>query len=121
MELMPEIYALADVLLVHLKDDPLFRITIPHKTLTYLSAGKPVLAAVDGDVADIINSNHAGLTCHPGNPVMLSDTVRKLYNMPYLDRIRLGENGRRAAMNSYGMHRIIDQIEHMFKEAVSAN
>ena len=36
---MSRLYALADVLLVHLKDDPLFRITIPHKILAYLGSG----------------------------------------------------------------------------------
>jgi glycosyltransferase involved in cell wall biosynthesis len=115
MHLMPDLYALADVLLVHLKDDPLFRITIPHKTLTYLSAGKPILTAVEGDVAEVINSNHAGLTCPPGNPDALADTIRKFYNMTLNERETLGENGRKAACNLYGREKMVDKIESMFK------
>ena len=42
---MPELFTQADVLLVHLKDEPLFRITIPSKTQAYLAIGKPVLMA----------------------------------------------------------------------------
>jgi colanic acid biosynthesis glycosyl transferase WcaI len=114
-ELMPDLCALSDILLVHLKDDPLFRITIPHKTLTYLSAGKPVLAAVEGDVAEIINSSHSGLTCPSGNPEALADTVRMFYNMTSDERKKLGENGRKTACNSYGRKQLVDKIGCMFQ------
>ena len=57
---MSRLYALADALLVHLKDDPLFRITIPHKILAYLASGKPILAAVSGDVSDLIMLHGGG-------------------------------------------------------------
>jgi len=42
---MPILYALADALLVYLRDNPLFRITIPHKTFAYMASSKPILAA----------------------------------------------------------------------------
>lgn len=118
MALMPDLYALADILLVHLKDDPLFRITIPHKTLTYLAAGKPILAAVEGDVAEIINSNHAGLTCPPGNPEALADKVRMFYNMTLDVREKIGENGRKTACNLYGRKQLVDKTEFMFQSVV---
>ena len=120
MELMPDLYALSDILLVHLKDDPLFRITIPHKTLTYLSAGKPILAAVEGDVADIINSSHAGLTCAPGKPEDLADRVRCFYNMTQDERNRLGENGRKAALNIYGREHLVDVMSYMLETATGS-
>ncbi len=63
---MPAFYALADVLLVPLRDDPLFRITIPHKVFAYMASGKPILAAVNGNAADTVRSSGAGLTCAPG-------------------------------------------------------
>ena len=46
VEKIGEVLKLADVLLVHLKDDPLFRITIPSKIQAYLAAGRPILAGV---------------------------------------------------------------------------
>ncbi len=54
-EAMGRFYALADALLVHLKDDPLFRITIPSKTQTYLYMGKPIIMAMPGDAADLVD------------------------------------------------------------------
>ena len=75
---MPRLYALADVLLVHLKDDPLFRITIPHKILAYMASGKPMLAAVSGDAAAVVEDAGAGIVCPPERPDALAAAVRVL-------------------------------------------
>lgn len=90
---MPGFYALADALLLNLSDDPLFRITIPHKTFAYMSCGKPILAAAAGDPAEVINSAEAGFTCSPGDPKALAQIVRRLYSMKNEERCKLGENG----------------------------
>jgi glycosyltransferase involved in cell wall biosynthesis len=80
-EKMPEIYALADVLLIHLNEDPLFAITIPHKTFVYLASAKPILAAVRGDVADVVSRARAGISCPPANPRALADCVLRLRSL----------------------------------------
>lgn len=51
----------ADVLLVHLRMDPLFEITIPSKTQAYMAAGKPILMAVDGDAGKLIRDAGCGV------------------------------------------------------------
>ena len=78
LEAMGPILALADVLLVHLKDDPLFRITVPSKTQAYLAAGRPVLMAVAGDAADLVTRADAGVTCPPDDPISLAAAVKFL-------------------------------------------
>lgn len=118
MSLMPELYALSDILLVHLKDDPLFRITIPHKTLTYLAAGKPVLAAVEGDAADIINAHKAGLTCESAHPENLAARIKEFLNMSPNDRQRLGNNGRSAAISNFGKDKLVNDASEMMTTAV---
>jgi colanic acid biosynthesis glycosyl transferase WcaI len=50
-----------EVLLVHLRRDPLFAITIPSKTQAYMAMGRPILMAVESDAADLVNRAHAGL------------------------------------------------------------
>jgi glycosyltransferase involved in cell wall biosynthesis len=91
---MPSVYAAADVLLVHLRDDPLFTITIPSKTQTYLAMGKPILAAVRGDTASLVEQSGAGLSCAPGDPQALADAVVRMRSMTANDLARMGENGR---------------------------
>ena len=51
----------ADALLVHLRKDPLFEITIPSKTQAYMAVGKPLLMAVNGDAADLVLQSGGGV------------------------------------------------------------
>ena len=85
--------ALADALLVHLRDDPLFRITIPSKTQSYLHAGRPVIMAVRGDAAEMVTRARAGLVANPDDPVSIADAVLTLERMPLEERRMLGKNG----------------------------
>ena len=112
---MPGLYALADVLLVHLKDDPLFRITIPHKILTYLASAKPILAAVAGDPADVVTRAGAGIACPPGDPEALAQAVRRLYHSDRTELERMGENGRIAAEELYSREHIVGHVEEVLR------
>ncbi|WP_439858863.1 glycosyltransferase family 4 protein [Pseudomonas sp. MBLB4136] len=57
----------ADVLVVHLKDESLFKITIPSKIQAYLSSSKPVLMAVGGEANQIVSEARAGVCAEPDN------------------------------------------------------
>jgi glycosyltransferase involved in cell wall biosynthesis len=85
----------ADVLLVHLRKDPLFKITIPSKTQAYMAAGKPLLMAVDGDAADLVRESGGGLVAASEDPVALADAIEELANLP---RQALADMGARAQM-----------------------
>jgi colanic acid biosynthesis glycosyl transferase WcaI len=113
---MPGLYALADVLLVHLKDDPLFSITIPHKILTYMASGKPILAAVVGDAADVVTQTGAGISCPPSNPEALAEAVQKLYHLKKTDLNKMGLNGRLTAQDTYSREHLISRIEDVLKQ-----
>ena len=71
---------LTDVLLDHLKDDPLFEITIPDKTQASMASGRPILMAGNGNAAALVERAGAGLECVPEDPKGIADTVGKLYN-----------------------------------------
>ena len=114
---MSRLYALADVLLVHLKDDPLFRITIPHKTLAYLATGKPILAAVSGDVADLVAGEGVGVACPPSDPAALAETVRRLRDLEPDELRRMGERGLAVVQEKYSRPMIISQIEAVLRNA----
>ena len=107
---MPGVYALTDVLLIHLKDDPLFRITIPHKTFVYMAVAKPILAAVEGDVADGITTAGAGITCPPSQPRLLADAVRRLHATPPEALALMGQRGRTAAETTFERKILVAQV-----------
>lgn len=90
-----EILTLADALLIHLKDDPLFAITIPGKTQANLRAGKPLLMGVRGDAAALVREAGAGLTFAPQDAAGLAAAVRELMAFSPEQRQQMGESGAR--------------------------
>jgi glycosyltransferase involved in cell wall biosynthesis len=84
----------ADALLVHLKDDPLFKITIPAKTQAYLAAGKPIIMAVAGDAAELVLESGAGVCAQPGNARSIADAILQLALTAPEGLRRMGEQGR---------------------------
>jgi glycosyltransferase involved in cell wall biosynthesis len=120
---MPALYALSDVLLIHLRDEPLFRITIPHKTFAYMASNRPVLAAIAGDAAAVVQRAGAGLVCEPEDPDALADTVRAFRRMSPAERSRMAENGLEAIRSEYTRDRLVRRLEAVLLEAagVEAN
>jgi colanic acid biosynthesis glycosyl transferase WcaI len=117
-ELMPGLYACADVLMLHLRADPLFAITVPHKIFTYLAAGKPILVGGEGDSASLVTGSRSGMACPPGNPEALARAVVTFYEMSSEEREEMGNNGRRLACQSYRRDHLISQLFHAI-EAVA--
>jgi len=111
------ILAVADALLIHLKDDDLGRIGIPQKTQAYLAAGKPIVMAMHGEAADLVQRAGAGILCEPENPESIADAVRKLRAMPPQERAVLGESGRRFYYEQLSFHVGVDQIEAILRNA----
>lgn len=88
------VLAAADVLLVHLKDDPLFRMTIPSKTQAYMAAGRPMIMAVRGDAADLVQRAGCGWVCTPGDAEELAAQVEAAARVGPAGRAQMGEAGR---------------------------
>jgi hypothetical protein len=78
-------------LLVNLRDDPLFAITIPSKTQAYLAAGRPIIMGVAGDAADMIRSAAAGVVVPPEDAKALASAIETLADMPAEQRAAMGE------------------------------
>ncbi len=118
MQEIGTVLSVADVLLVHLRDDPLFSITLPSKTQAYLAAGRPVLMAVRGDAAEMVNMAQAGLCCQPGNPESIADAVEQLCSMPPEKLRAMGENGSRYYQSALRMQVGVDHFDHIFRKMV---
>ena len=59
---MPKYFSCADALIVSLKKDPIFALTIPSKIQSYLACGKPIITSLDGEGSKIIRESNAGFT-----------------------------------------------------------
>jgi colanic acid biosynthesis glycosyl transferase WcaI len=83
----------SDALLVHLKSDKLFEITIPSKTQAYMAVGKPILLAVEGNAAELITMAACGVLAKPENPTAIADAVESLARMSPFEREDMGRRG----------------------------
>jgi glycosyltransferase involved in cell wall biosynthesis len=107
----------ADVLLVHLRNEPLYRITIPSKTQAYLASGKPILMAVEGDAAALVQRSGAGLTCAPNSPDSLAGAVAKMASFSTERLNQMGAAGRDFYLRELSMAVGVDNFERIFAAA----
>ena len=115
-EKMSSFFAIADALLVHLRDSPVFSITIPAKTQVYLACGRPIIMAVKGDGARLIEENGCGVTVPPEDPRALAANIKKLMNMTPLQRKALGDSGRRLYSSRFTKLMLLDKMESVLME-----
>ncbi len=66
-EAMPWFFGQADVMLVTLSDDPLFKLYAPAKISSYMAAGKPIVAVLNGEGAEMIRDAGCGWTLAAGD------------------------------------------------------
>lgn len=110
LERMRSFYRHADALLVCLRPEPIFSLTIPGKLQSYLAEGLPILAMLDGEGADLVRQSAAGLVSPAGNGRELAARITEMMAMPDDERKALGRNGRRLSETDFNRERSIDRL-----------
>ena len=106
-----EVLASADVSLVSLQRG-IGLGSLPSKTLSILSSGRPMIACIDKDSEawNLITRSEAGLAVPPENPSALVEAILTLKNDPELC-VRMGHNGRSWAENNHSPQTGAKRIE----------
>lgn len=110
VETMPGLMQKASVLLVTLADQDIFKATIPSKIQAYLAAGRPILACLNGEGADLVNEAGAGLAVPAEDAKALADAVMKLYRMTPREREEMGALGRLYYAQHFAHDMLVDQL-----------
>jgi glycosyltransferase involved in cell wall biosynthesis len=113
---MPAFYAKADVMLVTLKKEPIFALTIPGKVQSYLACSRPIIAALDGEAARVVEEAGAGLTCPAEDPEALAKAVLKAYNMSANDRERMALQGKDYFEKNFESSMLLDRLDGWISE-----
>ena len=120
MEEVGRYLAAADCLLVHLRTDPLFEITIPSKTQAYLAAGKPVIMGVAGDAADLIGDSGGGVVVKPEDEKGLAAAIRDLHSREHEELIKMGNAGRDYYFSNLDIAHGSEAFAALFVDAMTA-
>ena len=110
--------ARASALLVSLKRDPVFSMTIPGKVQSYMMSGIPLLGMLDGEGAEVISQSGAGLVCPAGDSEGLANAVLKMSEMSQEQRGKIGQNGRNYAETEFGREILIARLEEYLSDSV---
>jgi colanic acid biosynthesis glycosyl transferase WcaI len=111
VERMPEFFLQADAMLVTLADQEIFSMTIPGKLQSYLAAGMPIVAALNGEGADVVRSANAGFTCEAGNADGLAEIVLRMAELPLTERQAMGKNGLEFSKREFDRRMVVDMAE----------
>ena len=116
LEEMPQFYAMADVLLVTMEKNTVLSETLPGKVQSYLAAGKPVVGAIDGETARVVNEDaQCGLCCAAEDAEALSKIIREIASDPNKMK-QYGQNAREYYLRYFQKKDFISRLESILRE-----
>jgi len=110
VEYMSSFYHFADALLLPLAKDPLFEITLPGKTQSYLYAGRPIIGFLDGEGASVLRSSKSAFVCDAGNFIELANAIEKVCDSSHIELNKLGLSARRYAEEHFLLERVMGTL-----------
>jgi glycosyltransferase involved in cell wall biosynthesis len=108
---MPKYFSCADALIVSLKKDPIFALTIPSKIQSYLACGKPIITSLDGEGSKIIEEANAGFTSPSEDCEGLVANIKKFLTLSNEEQKTLGQNGRAYFNIEFEREILVDRLE----------
>lgn len=120
LERMPSFFKAADALLVSLKRDNIFAMTIPGKVQSYLAAGVPLLGMLDGEGARVIEEAGAGLVSPAGDGTALTRNIEAMAAMTPAQRAAMGSNAKAYGFAEFDRTTLLGKLEAKMREAALA-
>lgn len=114
-EEIPGLLAASDVAFVSFMDNSLFRMTIPAKLQSYMACGIPILAAAEGETAEIIKEAGCGYSSAIGNLDECCNNIKKMSQLTKQQLQQLGEQGRKYSMRFFDKNKLMDEMECLFQ------
>ena len=115
MEQMPTFFSFADIMVISLKDEYIFSLTIPAKTQSYMASGKPIVSMLNGEGTRIVEEAKCGLTAQSGDFKTLADNVKKLYKANKEELLQMGKRGLDYYLTHFDKKMVVDNIFNFMK------
>lgn len=94
--------------------------TVPAKFQDYLSAGKPIIASIDGGAKEIIEQTKCGLVCEANNPEEYAKIITKFIKNPE-KYSKCGSRGKKYFDRNYRKELVMNQLENYLIELSKRN
>lgn len=110
VETMPYFYSKADVMLVSLKNEPIFNLTLPAKIQSYMIAAKPILAMLNGEGSDLIKEVGCGWVAPAGDSRAGIATVEQLIAQPHVQLVEMGNRGAQYYQTNFAKSVVLGKL-----------
>jgi glycosyltransferase involved in cell wall biosynthesis len=114
-ETMPLLFSKADVMLVTLKDASIFNLTVPAKLQAYMSAGKPIVAMMNGEGPRVIEEAQCGWSVVAGDDKGLAKCILEISSFDEEILLNKGSNGRRYQIDNFNVDKCLLALERMME------
>jgi colanic acid biosynthesis glycosyl transferase WcaI len=94
--------------------------TVPSKIQSYMAFGCPIVAALDGTGAELIEDAGCGITCKAGDGSALAAAVEKIYLMNTGQRNSMGSRGKAFYLKHFQRDKLINKLNCLIIEAVES-
>lgn len=115
---VPELLAAADVALMALFESPLIHIYFQNKLMTYMGMGKPIIAAMRGQQAELIIREQAGKVVPSGSDAEMAKNIRAAFEN-YAPFHEMGENARRFVNKHLLLDEILDSYANLIEQVAA--
>lgn len=116
MNEIPSFFVHADVMLLSLKEEGIFSLTIPSKVQSYMAFGKPIIGMLNGIGADLMSDAKCGYVSTAGDPVLLANNVIKAYKEESSVLLNMGINGKKYYDQNFSKKMVMDRLMGIFHE-----
>lgn len=117
---MPHFYRLADVCIATLKANSIISQTIPSKVQGYMAAGKPILAALNGYGAEVIQESNCGICVPAGETYRFAQAMRQ-FIVDFHMYEKCGINAREYFKKYFTKRVVVDLIEKELEDLIKSN
>ncbi|MDC0886630.1 glycosyltransferase family 4 protein [Altererythrobacter sp.] len=107
---MPAFFACADAMLVTLRDEEIFAVTVPSKVQAYLACGKPIVGSLAGEGAAIIEDAKVGFVAPPSSPEALSRAFEAMACLSPEELQRLGRSAEELYQSQFSLNAVHSKL-----------
>lgn len=112
---MPAMFQKADAMLVSLKDEPTFALTIPAKVQAYMASGKIILGMFNGEGQTLINESKVGFAIDAGDFEGLVEIAKKIKQFSETQKSVMEQTSKEFYLKNFEKKYLFDFLENDFK------
>jgi len=108
---IPGILTAADVAIITLKKVKVFSYGVsPNKLFDYMAARKPIICAVEGEIAEKVENIGCGISVIPEDEKSMADAIIHLVNLDQNELKKMGDNGYEEIKKNYSHEKLAKKL-----------